>query len=218
MKTMIAVNKAHYPVNVLGYGRRIGIWLQGCDIRCTGCVSQDTWEDDPGREIPVSMLIEWCRAISGDQLDGITITGGEPFYQPEALVTLLEQLHSWRCDSGLNFDILCYSGHTHQYLLQLHRSILQLLDVLIPEPFCVELPWGDKHLCGSENQQIVTLSALGKERYESENLSRVSAKMQVSSDGGRLWFIGIPARGDMERVEKTCRAKGLTFEGVSWRA
>jgi anaerobic ribonucleoside-triphosphate reductase activating protein len=37
----IAVSKAHYPVTVLGPGKRIGIWL-GCRIQCKGCVSQDT--------------------------------------------------------------------------------------------------------------------------------------------------------------------------------
>ena len=47
----IAINKAHFPVTVLGPGRRIGIWLQGCSIHCKGCVSQDTWAADPGRTV-----------------------------------------------------------------------------------------------------------------------------------------------------------------------
>ncbi len=42
----ILLNKAHFPVTVLGPGRRIGIWLQGCSIGCAGCISQDTWEAD----------------------------------------------------------------------------------------------------------------------------------------------------------------------------
>ena len=39
---LIAINKAHYPVTVLGSGQRIGIWFRGCRLHCPGCVSQDT--------------------------------------------------------------------------------------------------------------------------------------------------------------------------------
>jgi anaerobic ribonucleoside-triphosphate reductase activating protein len=61
----IAINKAHFPVTVLGPGRRIGIWTQGCRIHCKGCVSQDTWAADPGRETTVARLITWCRKTTG---------------------------------------------------------------------------------------------------------------------------------------------------------
>ena len=75
----IAVNKAHFPVTVLGPGRRIGIWVQGCKIHCKGCVSQDTWEADPGRETTVARLLAWCRKTTEGAFDGVTISGGEPF-------------------------------------------------------------------------------------------------------------------------------------------
>ncbi|HSV19446.1 MAG TPA: 4Fe-4S cluster-binding domain-containing protein, partial [Casimicrobiaceae bacterium] len=45
----IELNKAHWPVTVLGPGKRIGLWLQGCSIHCPGCVSQDTWSADPSK-------------------------------------------------------------------------------------------------------------------------------------------------------------------------
>jgi len=41
--------------------------------------------------------------------------------------------------------------------------------------------------------------------------------MQVAVEGGRVWMIGIPARGDMERVEALCAERGLALERVSWR-
>lgn len=40
----IAINKIHFPVSTLGFGQRLGIWFQGCSIRCPGCISRDTWE------------------------------------------------------------------------------------------------------------------------------------------------------------------------------
>ena len=107
----ISVNKAHFPVTVLGPGRRIGLWLQGCSIGCKGCVSQDTWARDAGRDMPLAQLLSWCRQAAADGFDGVTITGGEPFDQPAALSALLSGLHRWRTQAGLDFDLLCYSGY-----------------------------------------------------------------------------------------------------------
>ena len=43
MSDQIGLNRVHFPVTALGPGRRVGIWLQGCSIRCPGCMSLDTW-------------------------------------------------------------------------------------------------------------------------------------------------------------------------------
>ena len=72
----ISVNKAHFPVTVLGPGRRIGLWLQGCSIRCPNCVSRDTWEVDNARDVEIDDLVLWCQDISDSRPDGITISGG----------------------------------------------------------------------------------------------------------------------------------------------
>ncbi|MFN8753673.1 MAG: 4Fe-4S cluster-binding domain-containing protein, partial [Betaproteobacteria bacterium] len=122
----IALNKAHFPVTVLGPGRRIGLWTQGCSIGCKGCISQDTWDQDESRRVPVDTLVAWCRSACNDQLDGITISGGEPFDQPEALRALLEALWAWRAELSEPFDILCYSGHPLRRLERQHGDICLL--------------------------------------------------------------------------------------------
>ncbi len=43
----LSLSRVHFPVTTLGPGRRLGIWFQGCSIRCPGCISADTW--GPGR-------------------------------------------------------------------------------------------------------------------------------------------------------------------------
>jgi anaerobic ribonucleoside-triphosphate reductase activating protein len=86
----LELNKAHWPVTVLGPGRRIGLWVQGCTIGCRGCVSQDTWPRDPRKRIAVPELLDWCRRTAKDGPDGITISGGEPFEQPAGLRALLD--------------------------------------------------------------------------------------------------------------------------------
>jgi anaerobic ribonucleoside-triphosphate reductase activating protein len=214
----IAVNKAHYPVTVLGPGRRIGIWLQGCSIRCPGCVSQDTWARDRGRDMDVEALLAWCRRTAGDQFDGVTISGGEPFDQPQALGALLKGLQRWRKASCREFDVLCYSGYPLATLQRKHGAILPLLDALIAEPYVDGLPLA--HVWrGSANQPLVPMSKLGEARYAPylDMPAAAAKRMQVAADGDRLWFIGIPHRGDMATLEALCKSRGLNMNDVSWR-
>lgn len=215
----ISVNKAHFPVTVLGPGRRIGIWLQGCSIRCKGCVSQDTWARDPGRDMTVAQLMSWCRQTSGGQLDGVTISGGEPFDQPQALAALLDALIHWRKSSGIDFDILCYSGYPLVTLQKRHARLLKKLDALIPEPYVDARPLTQLWR-GSANQPLVLLSERGRERYAEfvdASAEDGNKRIQTMIDGDSVWYVGIPARGDMEALEAACSQRGVNFSQVSWR-
>ena len=215
----IELNKAHWPVTVLGPGRRIGLWLQGCSIHCPGCVSQDTWSTDPAKAIAIEDLVAWCERTAGAAVEGVTISGGEPFDQPVALAALLRALDAWRRRARLDFDFLCYSGYPLRTLERDHAALLALLDAVIPEPYVDRLPL--THVWrGSSNQSLVPLSARGRARYApfvDASADAAGKKMQVSIEGGRVWMIGIPARGDMARVEALCASRGLTLEKVSWR-
>jgi anaerobic ribonucleoside-triphosphate reductase activating protein len=215
----LQLNKAHWPVTVLGPGRRIGLWLQGCSIHCPGCVSQDTWDPDPTKAIAVDDLVAWCRRTAGDALDGITISGGEPFDQPEGLRALLAGLSKWRTRSRLDFDVLCYSGYPLRTLKSRHAALLAQLDAVIPEPYVDHLPLGNAWR-GSSNQTLVPLSARGRTRYGAyvdAAQAPGGKRMQVAVEGGRVWMIGIPERDDMARVEALCAARGLALSKVSWR-
>jgi len=216
----IAINKAHFPVTVLGPGRRIGIWLQGCRIHCPGCVSQDTWASDPGREMTVASLLRWCRETSGNVVDGITISGGEPFDQPQALAALLDALRHWRSSLEQPVDILCYSGYPLAKLQKQHARLLAKLDAVIPEPYVDTLPLS--HLWrGSQNQPLVPLSPLGVERYSryvEAAADSLGKRIQIQVDADRLWSIGIPARGDMAALQEIAAAQCIGFVDASWKA
>ena len=215
----LELNKAHWPVTVLGPGRRIGLWVQGCTLHCRGCVSRDTWPKDPAKTIAVADLLAWCRKVAGDGLDGVTISGGEPFEQPSGLRALLDALAAWRRDAALDFDILCYSGFPLKTLEAKHPKLLARLDAIIPEPYADRLPLG--HLWrGSSNQPLVPLSERGRRRYcafVEQPVDLGHKQVQVAVEGGRVWMIGIPGRGDMARVEALCADRGLALEKVSWR-
>jgi anaerobic ribonucleoside-triphosphate reductase activating protein len=215
----LEINKAHFPVTVLGPGRRIGFWVQGCSIGCKGCVSMDTWSKDAGKKVAVDDLLAWCKQVAAAGFDGVTISGGEPFDQAPALTVLLQKLREWRKGQNLDFDILCYSGYPFKTLQSKHASVLALLDAVIPEPF-IESQEPVSVWRGSANQSLVPLSDLGRHRYDAfvdKPLDDSDKKMQVAVEHGKIWMIGIPARGDMEKVEALCSSRGLSLQDVSWR-
>jgi anaerobic ribonucleoside-triphosphate reductase activating protein len=215
----VELNKAHWPVTVLGPGRRIGLWLQGCTIHCPGCVSQDTWPRDARKAIAVTDLVAWCRRVSEGAPDGVTISGGEPFEQAAGLQALLSRLAAWRREAGLDFDLLCYSGLPLRVLEKRHPKVLALLDAVIPEPYVDHLPQGGAWR-GSANQPLVPLSERGRARYAVHVDAAVAPgekRMQVAVEGRRVWMIGIPGRGDMAAVESLCASRGLSLTDVSWR-
>jgi anaerobic ribonucleoside-triphosphate reductase activating protein len=215
----LQLNKAHWPVTVLGPGRRIGIWVQGCTIGCRGCVSQDTWPKDSGKAIAVDDLLAWSRRVSDDRLDGVTVSGGEPFEQPAGLAALVDGLRRWRERSALDFDILCYSGLPLRTLERKHAALLAKLDAVIPEPYVDKLPLGNVWR-GSSNQPLVPLSERGRARYApfvDQPAHQTAKQIQMAVEGGRVWMIGIPNRGDMARVEELCASRGLALTDVSWR-
>jgi anaerobic ribonucleoside-triphosphate reductase activating protein len=212
---LLRLNKAHYPVTVLGYGKRIGIWFQGCGIRCKDCVSQDTWEADGGSAMRVDDLVAWCKTKAQTGLDGITLSGGEPFDQPVALGALLDAIRRWRQRVGLELDVLCYSGYPLHVLQARHAALLMKLDALIPEPYVASLQ--PRLWRGSANQTLTPLSPLGQARYAGMQDAAAGKTMQATVLNGRVWMIGIPARGDMTALESLCSGRGMVLNQVSWR-
>lgn len=212
----ILVNKAHYPVDVLGYGRRIGVWLQGCSIRCPSCCSKDTWEFDADRLMDVESLVGWGREVSSNGVDGVTVSGGEPFDQPDALYHLLTSFQDWRSKDSLGFDMLVYSGYSETRLRREFPDHLPLMDALVVGPFR-ESDGGEKPYCGSDNQRMIPLSPLGETRYGHNRVADWKTGMQVSVDDEGVWMIGIPRLGDLKRIEEGCSNSGLVLGEPSWR-
>ena len=212
----INLNKAHFPVTVLGPGRRIGIWLQGCRIGCNGCLSRDTWDATVNQTLPVARLLDWCERVSIQNAglpdaappDGITISGGEPFDQPDALAALLDGLHAWRNRLKSDLDILCYSGYPYTRLQSQHGSILGRLDAVIPEPFIDSSPTRQLWR-GSDNQTLQLLTERARTKYapyvNATGSAQPGKQIQAMLDGEKVWYIGIPQRGDMSTLEQRCK-------------
>ena len=183
-------------------------------------MSQDTWAFDAQRKMAVRDVVAWCHvamtqaARQGEAITGITISGGEPFDQPEGLRALLAHLR--KTGPSAAADVLCYSGYPLKTLQDKHAPILDLLDVLIPEPYVDALPI-EKRWRGSANQTLHLLSERGRTRYADWLEAPAQKEMQVAVEGSSVWFIGLPHRGDMPQLEALCRARGIDFGQVSWR-
>jgi anaerobic ribonucleoside-triphosphate reductase activating protein len=216
----LLLNKAHYPVTVLGPGRRVGLWTQGCWIRCEGCLSLDTWPAIEDRAVSIDAVMEWVGTLPADEIDGVTISGGEPFDQPEALLALLEALAEWRAGIDRPIDVLCYSGRDSESVQRDFAPQLALLDAVVTEPFVKDLA-SDTALRGSSNQRVIPLTPLGRSRYGEEQLAALSIQrhqLQYDVAGEAMWFIGIPREGDLARLRAAAASDGVAMRRPSWQA
>lgn len=216
----LKLNKAHYPVTVLGPGNRVGIWFQGCSIGCPGCISKDTWDSTRSDLcVDVNQLASWCESLPLDDFQGITISGGEPFEQPEALEELIRRLLCGRFQQHEKFSIICYSGYRIEALQGMYPHILKLLDVVISDPF-VASQSTESPLKGSENQRFSAFTSEGKAILTTlaSDTFLSQPKLQIEVDENVIWCIGVPRAGDMDHLEKSLGARGITMGSVSWRA
>ena len=196
----INLNRLHFPVSSLGFGQRIAIWVQGCSLHCPGCISRDTWQHGSG-SIQISQLLTSLEPWL-EQADGLTVSGGEPFEQPEALLHLLRW---WK--QRHHGDILVFSGFSWERLQEQHQALLEIIDVLISDPYVISSEH-DLPLRGSDNQRLHKLTPLGRNRYA--QLTRQRA-MDLCWDGNRLWMAGIPHPDDMVALQDQLRSQGVHF-------
>ena len=202
--TAIAISRAHFPISTLGPGLRLGVWMQGCSIRCKGCVSLDTWHFDRGQTTVDAVLDAILPALRS--ANGVTISGGEPFDQPEALLALLKGIRA-----AHNGDVLVFSGHSFESLQPSLTAFDGLIDALIADPFDHDEPQ-TLALRGSDNQRLIALTPLGEERFGPYNrpLRPEDRAFDIMFDdnSGEVFFVGIPRPGDMRRLTKLLRCQG----------
>ena len=200
----ITINKLHFPVTTLGYGRRVVIWTQGCSIHCPGCVSRDTWDAEPRHRIALDELLAGCAGWLAEA-DGVNISGGEPFDLPDALRELLKLLRVRQAG-----DLLVFSGYPHERLFAEHADILTLADVLISEPFVAQAGQ-TLALRGSDNQRVFLLTPLARERYPTDLDQRAldpQRRIDLMLEGDDIWMAGIPEPGAMAKLREKLRALG----------
>jgi len=178
-------------------------------------MSRDTWDPEAVDPIEIGNLVARAVRLVDARLTGVTISGGEPFEQPEALAALVASLRLAFVHLDPGIDVLCYSGFTLPVLRRSHGAVLDLLDAVVPGPYRADsptdLPWR-----GSANQSLVALSSLGESRLRASSAGGGRA-VQVNVVAGRVELIGIPREGDLARVEARLAEAGVRIEDATWR-
>ena len=132
-----------------GDGIRFAIFMQGCLRHCEGCHNPETHALDGGRLIDTAEIIAQIK--KNPLLDGITLSGGEPFLQVEAANEIALAAKSF----GLN--VWCYTGYKLEELPIEAEPLLENVDVLIDGAFVEGLRDLELQFRGSRNQRIIDL-------------------------------------------------------------
>ena len=134
-----------------GPGIRTVLYVQGCHRKCHGCHNPNTWSSQEGTKIEVKNLANEIRSKSLN--NKLTISGGEPLLQYNAVLELVKDLNT--------FDKILYTGFELEEVPKEMLSYLKYIKVgkFINEEVCTTLPY-----IGSKNQQFIDLRGSKYER------------------------------------------------------
>lgn len=181
-----------------GPSQRAVIWFQGCKQACVGCFNPDTHDPSLGEAWTVEACLDWLEHLEG--IEGVTLQGGEPLEQPDALAALICGLKA-----RTTLGIILLTGWTLTELATLPGSIsyrtgspslplwLQDVDLLLAGPYVEDLHLGTG-LRGSSNKEVLFHSA----RYGPEDLNGIPDSEVFIGRNGELLLTGIAGKlGEM---------------------
>lgn len=181
----------------LGPYRRFAVWVQGCPRLCDGCMTPDARPFDGGYTAGVDRLAEKIAAT--ENIEGLTISGGEPFEQAGALCHLVKRVRKKR-DMG----VVVYTGYEIETLHGGEREdiekFLGVIDTLIDGPYVRESDDG-LSLRGSANQRAIHLT----DRYAKvwdEYFARPGRNVELHLLENEMFLVGIPGPEALEKWRK----------------
>lgn len=165
------------------------MFFQGCGRRCEGCFNPETHAVPPRLLMTADALF---RDFLRSGVEGITVSGGEPFLQSKGL---LELLVSARVEHGLSTVV--YTGFTYGEILDNPEMSLCLghADALVDGPYDPLMPEETLLARGSTNQRIILLTG----RYTARDFYLPAKAEVVISGNGTVAASGF-ARVDLRQA------------------
>lgn len=136
-----------------GEGLRYSIYFAGCTHACKGCHNKESWCPDNGTLVTEEYLDKIIEEINSNPLlDGITLSGGDPLYNPEEMLEVIKYLKE---KTGMN--IWLYTGYTIEELRKDNKrmAVLEYVDTIVDGKFIQELYDPLLKFRGSSNQRII---------------------------------------------------------------
>lgn len=138
-----------------GPGLRYAVFVQGCSHHCPGCHNPESQPAEGGTETTLAALLADIRA--NGLVHDVTLSGGEPFEQPEACAALAAAL------KREGYGIWCYTGYLYDDLAgrtdPAIANLLDHIDVLVDGPFVEAEKDLNLRFRGSANQRILDVPA-----------------------------------------------------------
>ena len=173
----------------LGPYSRYAIWVQGCKKRCAGCISKDSQPLDGGYEEDVDLLAS--DIINVPDIEGVTISGGEPFLQAESLVYLIKKVKEKK-----DIGVIIYTGMLFEEIKE--SGLVKVSDLIIDGEYIDELN-DNLSLRGSSNQQMHLIT----ERYKEEAIVMYGVtgrKIELQIEKSKTRMIGIPDKDSLKML------------------
>lgn len=173
----------------LGPGKRFAVWVQGCPFDCPNCASPDWKPIRPAERISPEALAEKVLAVN--DLEGITLSGGEPMLQAAGLLRFVRLIQKER-----RLSVICYTGFTLEALREKNdpviKGLLSVIDVLVDGPYIDRLN-DNKGWRGSSNQAVHFLTG----RYEDRAMEFEGRRrdVEVHLRGDHYLLVGVRPMG-----------------------
>ncbi len=165
-----------------GPGVRFAIWFQGCTLGCPGCFNPDTHSSEPRLLVAVKEMIDRLEREQ-IELEGITISGGEPLQQPDGLLQLLQGVKS-----RTRLSVIVFSGYTLPEIraMPLGEAILACVDVLVAGRYD-----RTRHLASGLRGSANKVIHLPSPRYSLKDIESTPGAEVLISPHGNVTLSGI---------------------------
>ena len=176
------MNVAHIETQsfIYGPGCRFVIWVQGCSIHCKGCWNSEMWSFQKRDEYTVSQLFEMAR---NENVEGVTILGGEPLDQFEEVFALCE-----KCQSN-DISTMIFTGYEINEIETSEKfAIKSVTDILVTGRYIESLRTIEQQWIGSTNQHIFFLT----DRYANYKINNANYIEIDIDESGKCTILGFP--------------------------
>jgi len=167
-----------------GPGTRAVLWFQGCSFSCRGCFNEKMQDPHNGVKISPGELFNKL-IIENEGIEGVTISGGEPFQQDhESLLDFLKLIKT----NNKKLTIIVFTGYRYEEFEKFEYSnkFMNFIDVLITGRYTEELRVA-KNLIGSSNKQIHILNS----SYRIDDFQKVPPGEVIIGKNGSISITGI---------------------------